>query len=638
MSITLFLAMLAIFISPTTGEEDPGVAMHVVSPRYRNSLFSSWHPENVKVELTLPKNIGANVEVSVAISDDPDPVVWQTTIKVASATTMVEIPIAVFDHVSTYFIRALVVDGVGREHEATTFISRRAPSANEVAIDDQNRLRINGQPVFPIVVWGTADPNWIQDMDVTMYCLSGDYRASDFDVHAPAALRRDLPMFCQARSHARSDFINQPDKAIEEVKRHFEAYSRIGSIVSWMIADEPEYHETYSHQGLEEIHDVLVKLDPYRPTAICNNTSRGIDLYGDIPDILMVDPYLDFRQDGSVRPMRYVGEMVQTARARVKDEKPVWVILQAFAMRPKGGRTPTIQEERCMAFQALVNGAKGIFFYAMRCGHMKYYWTQDPLFWEQMKILIRELNYLTPALLSRDHMNIVVDDESIQWLARRTKDHLYLLVVNPTSDAKTVRFRFQEPTGSNWHVLAESRNVEVRNKEFTDDFEPYGVHVYTTDQDPIQLDYEINVIPMWEQKEHDLGLTNVALYQRGGTITYSRIPDQLYYREGLIDGDFQKWNRWSGDPKATYPQWAEVSFDGKKLIRKIVVQAHGTSFDYGVEYHAGDVWHRLTRTTARKLIYDLEEAIETDRLKIIIYNSEFSITQIDAYGEDRGGS
>ena len=123
--------------------------------------------------------------------------------------------------------------------------------------------------------------------------------------------------------------------------------------------------------------------------------------------------------------MGRVAEWVDEARRAVRDRKPVWLVPQAFdhLLGPGTYRMPTIAEQRCACYLGLVHGAKGIiwFVYTGFCIHSEELARQRglpagqcawvfrgtiprcfPLRWEGIKQIVREVNELSPVLLSED--------------------------------------------------------------------------------------------------------------------------------------------------------------------------------------------------------------------------------------------
>jgi hypothetical protein len=146
-----------------------------------------------------------------------------------------------------------------------------------------------------------------------------------------------------------------------------------------------------------EAHVREKEADPHHPTAIVIYRPENFGDYASASDILMTDPY-----PIPHRPLTVVSESVRAAREAVGDRKPVWAIIQAFnwaeasqeARRIGWARWPTYAEQRCMAYLAVINGAKGILFF--RYGGNEH----DPANWRAVKRVAGELKRISPILLS----------------------------------------------------------------------------------------------------------------------------------------------------------------------------------------------------------------------------------------------
>jgi len=628
------------------------ITIDVIRPRYRNGIYTTLPLHSVIFNVTLPKPMkpGQSLKVSVLAPKEVKKLIWQKTFKAVKDVSKIELAAAKFKSHGTYQLYAELIDADGKRMlQGTTQIHKLPPAPLEVTVDQHNRLCVNGNPFFPVWIWHVRHVDWIKDMDVNILGVSGDYRKSDFEHHLPQAKKKGLKCICGTAGPApHSDLSKDRQPKITALKKQFNRYKDYDQIIAWYFCDEPEYHDV-SPEGLSECYNLRCRIDPYRPNIIVNNNVHGLSLYGDLCDILMVDPYLDFSEKGPVKPMRFVRTLIKAARKKVKDRKPVWAVLQAHAMRAGGGRQPTIEQQRCMTYLALANGAMGMSYYAMRCGHMRYYWTQEPVFWEQMKVLLKELKYLTPALLSIENAPTVnTSDRDLSVLLKKHRQNLFLIAVNPDPKPRQVTFKINGPAPTRLYVLSEARDIDVNRNSFKDKFKPYAAHVYTTDNNLPNLNYNVDVIPPWHQREKTYGLTNFALYQRGASIEYSHQPKRHYYAKGLIDGDYP-WTSWSGDPQARYPQWVELRFPAKKPLKLIQVHLAGPKnrTDYLLQYPKNDAWQTLAHVGPNDqpsptviqggiLIYEhnLDPTIITDRIRISINKPSTEIYQIDAYGRE----
>jgi hypothetical protein len=124
-------------------------------------------------------------------------------------------------------------------------------------------------------------------------------------------------------------------------------------------------------------------------------------------------------------PLTMVSDAVRSARHTVADRKPVWAVLQWYGY--EGGRFPTAEEMRCMAFLALTSEAKGIIWYSFYHGFKR-----DRAQWDDMQQIGRELRSCEDVVLA-PKVEVACDaDPPVHTLLKRGDDgRLHLMVVNP---------------------------------------------------------------------------------------------------------------------------------------------------------------------------------------------------------------
>jgi len=260
----------------------------------------------------------------------------------------------------------------------------------------------------------------------------------------------------------------------------------------WIIArylwDEPAQTNA-SPREVFRAHTREKKADPHHPTAIVVYRPENFWSYASVSDILMTDPY-----PIPHRPMRVVSQSVKAAVEAVRDRKPVWAVIQAFnwgeasqeARRTGWARYPTYREERCMAYLAAINGARGILFFRYS-GKDKH----DPLNWPALKRVASELKELSPILLSRTlplpvSLDVQApsqpggkDDKDKIELAVKSDGHrTFLLAANNWPGTRAATFSFQNELRPFVTLPFEKRRIKVERRSFCDVFGPYGVHIY----------------------------------------------------------------------------------------------------------------------------------------------------------------
>ena len=247
-----------------------------------------------------------------------------------------------------------------------------------------------------------------------------------------------------------------------------------------------------------------VSLEPYRPAF----DITGADIYPvSYPPGVHTDlPNKDISVVGDV-----TRKMVTAAGG-----KPVWTTLQIAwsGVMPNQARPdvvprfPTFLEERFMAYQAIVAGARGLVFYGgnftqimrPRDATLGWNWT----FWQMvLRPLLTELmsDSVRPALLAPNAAaQVVANAPDIQLVTRRTGNTLHVIAVRP-SPTTTSKVTFsglpRKASGaplSTGEVMMEYaqrplpppidptkelfRVITVANDSFDDWFGPHDAHVY----------------------------------------------------------------------------------------------------------------------------------------------------------------
>jgi hypothetical protein len=273
------------------------------------------------------------------------------------------------------------------------------------------------------------------------------------------------------------------------------------ALAAWKGVDEPALGSV-PVAGLARAYERLRALDPDHPLVIIEAPlgtvatlapySAALDITG--ADIYPVSYPPGLHAGGTNSDLSVVGDvtrkMVQAGRG-----KPVWTTLQIAwsGVLPPAHvpRFPTLLEERFMAYQAIIAGARGLAFFG---GHLTqllrpadvqsgWNWT----FWERvLQPLVSELSStaVVPALVAPPaNVAIRADAADIDHTTRQGNGFLYLIAVRRGRSTSHVRFSGL-PTGiGGGEVLFEYaqgkfREVTVSNGVFHDWFGPHDSHVY----------------------------------------------------------------------------------------------------------------------------------------------------------------
>jgi hypothetical protein len=151
-------------------------------------------------------------------------------------------------------------------------------------------------------------------------------------------------------------------------------------------------------------------------------------------------------------------------------------------------RFPTFPEERFMTYQAIINGARGVFYFggnlaaSLSDADKPYGWNWT--FWRRvLRPVIEEIGShspLYPALVAPDSkLPVTCPAPGIEFLVREINDEVFVLACKREGETAQVTFSGLPKGPKMGDVMFESpRTVEVKDGKFTDWFGPFEVHVY----------------------------------------------------------------------------------------------------------------------------------------------------------------
>jgi hypothetical protein len=285
---------------------------------------------------------------------------------------------------------------------------------------------------------------------------------------------------------------------------------------AWKGTDEPLWGAKDA-QGLADAYEFIRLHDPAHPVVIIQaprakvKGPQGKKIekpltvgllrdYAAAGDIHGVDIYPISHPPGwhAERPNKDISVVGDLADILVQSApgKEHWMTLQiawSGVLPPKFVPIlPTLKEERFMAYQAIIAGARGLIFFG---GDLKQVMSPEDAkagwnwtFWHRvLKPVVTELNSdsVGPALVAPPApVNVKANADDIRLTARQNNRFLYLLTVrrHPTRNGP-VRIS-GVPTGIKFGQAMfeydgkDFRSFKVSNGSFTDPFAPHDAHIY----------------------------------------------------------------------------------------------------------------------------------------------------------------
>ena len=376
------------------------------------------------------------------------------------------------------------------------FFIGEAPKVPKVTLRDDGMTLIDGEPFFPIGLFGVMRREFNDD----------DFKKA-FEGLAKGG-------FNAAHSYGESrepEFLRESEKAGFRIwmetrlpdGRFADSERYLKHVLAWYLGDDTSGHE--KPWELRDYEEATKAVDPNRITCQADGVraAAAVSAYQDyvdgtdvfLPEIYpMVLDTLDENRECVARVIRDMKRAHSDIR-EAKDGRPhgIWPIIQYF--QGWGWKHfPTREELFGMTFAAICHGAHGMTWYAY-CGRVRpeknqynYGVTSTPERWANICELATQLKELAPVLVERTGkqppapqvlsgpQTDPLGHPSISHLLKRHGGAAYLFAVNSAADSVTARFALK--AGCKVEVLYENRSVKVSGEGLTDAFAPFGVHVY----------------------------------------------------------------------------------------------------------------------------------------------------------------
>jgi len=310
------------------------------------------------------------------------------------------------------------------------------------------------------------------------------------------------------------------EQLLERIVNAFKGHAALGAYKGF---DEPaNATPPIGQAGLVRAYKKIRALDPNHPIVIIQAPRKSADAlkpYRPAFDVTGVDIFPisnppTKHSDSANRDLSVVGDMTKKMTAAA-GTKPVWTTLQiawsGVIFHPRAAPKPppvvpcfpSLDEERLMAYDAIVNGARGLMFFG---GHLLQVCRPDDAklgwnwaFWRRtLRPVVSELasEAVQPALLAPNARDAiaVTGAKDVGLVARRAAGHLYVIAVKRGPSGSRVNFaglpkRLKAGDVLNEYVQMPApppirndsqvlRPVTVANGAFSDWFRGHDVHVY----------------------------------------------------------------------------------------------------------------------------------------------------------------
>jgi hypothetical protein len=391
-----------------------------------------------------------------------------------------------------------------------------AQTGSVVTVTADNILVINGRKVFPIG-FSPGPPNnsqiptggdalqELRDAGALLFRMS---QTTDWDStvisNQTAALdwANQHGMFCWVNLRELSKFAagdTTTEAALRNIVDTFRNHPALGL---WKNFDEAWWGGV-SVADLQRGYAVIKQEDTNHPivqTHAPRGTLQDLQPYNVAADILALDIYPVGYPPGTDslltnKEISMVGDWTDFLGQVANGQKETWMIEQigwsGVTPPSKTLRFPTFQQERFMAYEAIIRGARGLMFFGGNIAAtltpqdaaLGWNWT----FWNDvLKPVVKQLgdnSLLAGALVTTNStLPITMSGTTfpdVEFCVREVPPYLYLLACKREGATIQVTFSGLPTWATTGELLYESpRIVSVAGGQFTDWFGPFEVHAY----------------------------------------------------------------------------------------------------------------------------------------------------------------
>ncbi len=153
-----------------------------------------------------------------------------------------------------------------------------------------------------------------------------------------------------------------------------------------------------------------------------------------------------------------------------QENKPVWMWLQGTGYAYWMDREPSPRELSCMVYGSLIEGARGIYYFAQI--------PRTRQCFDEMRAMCVEVDALTGALGSLEQApDVTCNEPNILTRAYRHEGSVWVPAVNTQPRECSVQLAVEGADGD-LTVVFEGRSVHAGQGVWQDTFGPYERHVY----------------------------------------------------------------------------------------------------------------------------------------------------------------
>ncbi len=395
--------------------------------------------------------------------------------------------------IGSYFVKVNLIGNNNKllnswETSVKKISSKSKPA---VYIDNNKRLIVDGKAIFPLgMYWGE-----INEPDLKIYAASKFNFILPYirptDEQMKLAEKYNIKVFYSVKDYYQGTQFAPPkiqSLADEDIlfKQTVQHFKDAKLLLGWYNNDELplEYIDR-----LDRHYNQITEFDPNHPVLSIFVNPDQAAFYINSSDIIGSDPYVVPKA-----PLYKVGEATKIINQKIDNSRPVWMVIQAHNLGnykelisdPQNYRSPTFDEMRNLAWQAICEGASGLIFYS----YFDLKQNADVPFdtqWSNLKKIAEEIYNVSDVLLSTEKTDTVKiegannDNSWFNWIAKNYNKHLYIFIVDNGKAAGKIKITIPRKY-TNVHMLnAPAEKLSITNSEFSDSIGNLELKVYVAE-------------------------------------------------------------------------------------------------------------------------------------------------------------
>jgi hypothetical protein len=484
------------------------VDVFLLYPNYRGMLFDDQSQTmRLDVNVNAPGGDFGRYRVRAVLTEEATALMVAAQSFAAAPHLIATLDGSVMQPGRSYLVTVTLVD-ISTDSVVGTYPPYRVskvPAAvratMNVSFDASNRVLLRGVPRFVLGVYDSGMGYSAQDSfwENALWSPTGERRMDDLRInmylnywYGEASLEAMNALMTNLQSHgvtylqtgncfdkfpAGSNFhINSSDAYVQQLGAHpgSAGYYTIDECVSTLVP------------GAFAQYDRLRRLDPDSMSFSANFGTPDLRLWRDAVDVIATDPYpLYAAEPTSGYNHRQVADWTALSRDVVKDARPIMTVLQFFKFTSLG-RWPTLAEMRNHAYMAVVEGARGLWWWSLGDNALKAvcsdWCAEKTAYMNNLKSVVNEIAALESVLLADDVPGALAGNSngSIKTKVKLLDGRGYVFAYNAANSGQTATFTWQAAPSS-ISVNAEARTIVPSGATFGDTFGPFQAHVYVID-------------------------------------------------------------------------------------------------------------------------------------------------------------